>query len=209
MRRKHDRASLEAEAAVMEFARRAGYPVPRVHELRSDGRELVMERIEGPSMLDELRSKPWRIRRLARTLVELHRQLDGLPAPPDIAGVGGGGGCLVHLDLHPENVIMSTRGPFVVDWSNAAAGPRDLDVATTWVILATSDIPRSGVQMLAVRTGRGMFLRTFVAHSDVDQTGAFLPAALSRRIGDPNLTTPERAAVEAWLARCQLDGGNP
>jgi aminoglycoside phosphotransferase (APT) family kinase protein len=45
---------------------------------------------------------------------------------------------LLHLDLHSDNVLLSRRGPVVIDWTNARAGDPALDVALTWVIGATS-----------------------------------------------------------------------
>ncbi|MGH9057535.1 MAG: hypothetical protein ACRDYY_17000 [Acidimicrobiales bacterium] len=54
--------------------------------------------------------------------------------------------------------------------------------------------------MLAARTGRETFLRAFLAHVAAERAGAVLPAALSRRIGDRNLSTRERAALETSLA---------
>ena len=47
----------EGEALVMEHAREHGYPVPRVWEVRPDA--LVLERIEGPTMLAAFRRRPW------------------------------------------------------------------------------------------------------------------------------------------------------
>jgi hypothetical protein len=61
-------ASLEAE--VMERASSHGFPMPRVLEVREDA--LVLERIEGPTMLADLRRKPWRCALHARTLAQLH-----------------------------------------------------------------------------------------------------------------------------------------
>ncbi|WP_371580676.1 phosphotransferase family protein [Streptomyces sp. NBC_01314] len=43
---------------------------------------------------------------------------------------------VLHLDLHPENVILTTHGPRVIDWSTAEEGPPGLDWGTSAVILA-------------------------------------------------------------------------
>jgi hypothetical protein len=37
---------------------------------------------------------------------------------------------LVHGDLHPGNIVVSTNGPVVVDWSDAAVGNPFVDLAT-------------------------------------------------------------------------------
>ncbi|MBQ0902016.1 phosphotransferase [Micromonospora sp. U21] len=44
---------------------------------------------------------------------------------------------LLHLDLHPLNVLVTEAGDVsgVLDWANAAAGPAVLDRARTWSIL--------------------------------------------------------------------------
>jgi aminoglycoside phosphotransferase (APT) family kinase protein len=45
---------------------------------------------------------------------------------------------IVHLDYHPQNVlVLGTRVSGVIDWVNADIGDRHLDVATTATILAT------------------------------------------------------------------------
>jgi tRNA A-37 threonylcarbamoyl transferase component Bud32 len=104
----------EREALVMRHAAVHGYPVPCVLEVRGDA--LVLERIEGPSMLADLRRRPWTFRRRVSVLAELHKQLHEIAAPPGLADADGGDR-LLHLDLHPENVIMSPAGPVVIDWT--------------------------------------------------------------------------------------------
>jgi aminoglycoside phosphotransferase (APT) family kinase protein len=175
------------EALVMEHARRDGYPVPRVVEIRDDG--LVLERIDGPSMWEDLRRRPWRVRRQMRLLAELHLRLQEIEAPAGIAPAGEGG-TLLHLDFHPANVLLSSDGPMVIDWTNARSGPGALDTAMTWVICATS----GGL------VGRGA-LRFYLERFDLDEIRRELPAAGERRLADPHVTDEERAAVRRLLAR--------
>ena len=40
----------------------------------------------------------------------------------------GSGGQVLHLDLHPGNVMLTDDGPFVIDWSNGCAG----EAGQTW-----------------------------------------------------------------------------
>ena len=154
------------EARVMEHARAHGFPVPAVHDVREDA--LVLERIEGPTMLDvaDLERHP-------AMLADLHRRLHEIPFE---------GATLLHRDLHPENVILSPTGPVVVDWTNAAAGEPALDVALVWVILIGTGLP------VAER-----FACDFVAHFDGWEAG--LPDAVAYRRADPNVTDEERARL--------------
>jgi hypothetical protein len=67
--------------------------------------EIVMERLDGPTMLDDLGRRPWRIDRHAQTLATLHRRLHEIDAPAWLPAPLGEGRSLLHLDLHPDNVI--------------------------------------------------------------------------------------------------------
>lgn len=150
----------------MEHARAHGFPVPTVHEVRADA--LVLERIEGPTMLAALD-----LERHPAELAGLHRRLHEILFE---------GAVLLHRDLHPENVILSPDGPVVIDWTNAAAGEPALDVALVWVIATSTGDPVAG-----------RFARAFVAHFD-DWERA-LPDALAYRLADPNVTPAERARL--------------
>jgi streptomycin 6-kinase len=181
----------EREALVMEHAWRNGYPVPRVLEVKSEA--LVLEKIVGPTMLAELRRRPWTLRRHAALLAELHKQLHEIDAPPGLEAAGPGNR-LLHLDLHPDNVILSLAGPFVIDWTNALRGDPALDVAMAWVMFATSGGP----------FGR-LFLHSFLPHFNHDETLAALPAAAERRIADPNVTEREQEAVRRLATRARRE----
>ena len=171
----------EREAGVMRHVAAQGYSVPEVLEVRDDA--LVLELIDGPTMLQDLFRRPWRLRRHAALLAELHKRLH------EIEAVDGDGRQL-HMDLHPENVILSQEGPVVVDWTNACNGEPPLDVAMTWVIGATS----AGIP------GR-IFLRSFLPHFDLDEIRRALPAAGELRLRDPNVTESEKRAVRRLIRR--------
>ncbi|MFZ0218139.1 MAG: phosphotransferase, partial [Candidatus Dormiibacterota bacterium] len=136
LRRVHGRGHHALEAALMRHARAHGYPVPEVHEVRPDG--LVMERILGGTMWDDLCRNPSRAASHAGTLAELHRRLHRISPPPEAPARYGEpqpGNVLLHGDLHPLNVMLSPLGPVVVDWTNAGRGPGGADVADTWLVL--------------------------------------------------------------------------
>jgi Ser/Thr protein kinase RdoA (MazF antagonist) len=177
----------EREALVMDHARAHGYPVPRVDEVRADG--LVLERVDGRTMSQELRRRPWLLGRHAQLLARLHRALHELPAPAGLPAIDGGDR-LLHLDLHPDNIMLSRAGPVVIDWTNARAGKPMADVAQTWVVLATSG-----------GAGGRLFLRWFLPLFDNRELVGALPEAAERRIADLNVTDDERRAVRRLVAR--------
>ena len=96
---------------------------------------------------------------------------------------------MIHLDLHPENVLLHGNGALVIDWANARAGHWADDVAQTVVILAAADLPRT--TMLLVRA----FLAIYLTGFDRAVVRAHLPAAIERRMADPNMTARERELI--------------
>jgi streptomycin 6-kinase len=175
------------EALVMEHARNRGYLVPRVLEVADDS--LVLERVDGRTMEAELRRRPWAFRRYASLLARLHDELHAIAAPPGLRAYGSGDR-LLHLDLHPGNVIVSPTGPVVIDWTNAHRGEPALDVALTWIILATSGGPAGRV-----------FLHWFLPCFDRDSVVRALPRAAQARLADPNVSDAERRAVRRLVVR--------
>ena len=104
-----DGRSLAGEAEIMRYVRSHDYPCPEVYDA-GDG-YLVMERLEGPTMMEAVGKPPFPLRRSGRLLAELHEQLHRIAAPPGIRSAPLPGDRLVHLDLHPLNVMMTSDGP--------------------------------------------------------------------------------------------------
>jgi tRNA A-37 threonylcarbamoyl transferase component Bud32 len=186
LRRYRRRDVPAGEVAVMRYVRERGYPAPEVVSV--DGADLVLERATGPTMRADFADRPWTLIRQARVLADLHRRLHRIAAPDWLQAIGPGG-TVVHLDLHPENVLLHEKGAMVIDWANARAGHWADDVAQTVVILAGADLSRS--TMLAVRA----FLRFYLAGFDRAVVRAHLPAAIERRMADPNMTARERELI--------------
>jgi aminoglycoside phosphotransferase (APT) family kinase protein len=192
---------LAVEALVMRLVREAGYPVPEVFEVRRDG--MVLERVDGPTMLDDLATHPWRVRRHARMLAALHRELhqirasEGLPAR---FGEPGPDDVVIHGDLHPGNVMLSRAGPVVIDWTSGGRGPAGADVADAWLILASAQ-PAGGLLMRALAGAlRGRFLDSFLREAGRSEATSYLELALEERAADPNLTPAEKAAMRKVAA---------
>jgi aminoglycoside phosphotransferase (APT) family kinase protein len=184
----------DAEALVMEHARRHGFPVPAVHA--ASGRELVLERVDGPTLLADLGRRPWRVRHHGALLADLHRRLHRIPAPDGLPARLSNGDRLLHLDLHPDNVLLAPTGPVVIDWSNAARGDPADDVALTWAIIATSVVPGSLAFRTLARAGRDLLLGAFLAGVDTERAQARLRAVANyRHDTDPHLLPAERRAL--------------
>jgi aminoglycoside phosphotransferase (APT) family kinase protein len=200
LRRYRSEHDSEPEGRLMGWLAASGVPVPMVH--RAAGRDLVMDHVSGPSMLDDLQRRPWRLRRHARTLAALQRSINDIAAPDWLsadATIPDGSG-VVHGDLHPMNVILGPDGPVVIDFTNATRGPATFDAAMSFVLMSTFEtsgvIDRLGQRLLvaAFRRGRGRHV--------VD---AGLVDACRFRLADRNVTADERERVQRLLAGVTSD----
>jgi len=200
LRRNRAGSSTEVEALTMRHLAAHGYPVPEVHD--AAGPDIVMQRLDGPTMLDDMSRRPWSMASSARTLGDLIDRLGRVPLPEHDLRVGAEtGDLIVHLDLHPNNVVLTADGPMVIDWSNAAVGVSGLDAANTWLTLAAGQPDGSAVMRSFVAAGRRFFVWRFLTATDRDAAVAQLPAALDLRLRDPNLLPDERATMQALVDR--------
>jgi aminoglycoside phosphotransferase (APT) family kinase protein len=201
LRKTRDGRSIEHEARVMRYAAEQGYPVPEVHDVRANGSEIIMERIDGPLMMGPMAKRPWTISRYASLLADLHDQLHEIPAPPWLGESLDGGDRLVHLDLHPLNVLLSARGPVVIDWSNAARGSGLSDVALTYVLLTCPEMPGPKVLQIAARPARESLARLFARRYQGKDLTESIAVAAERKTLDRHMTRDEVANLHRLALR--------
>ena len=98
-------------------------------------RGLVLERIEGRTLLEDLVTGRCDPRTAGAVTAEMqtavHRVTADLPRLAEVARPRDlpDGDAVAHLDLHPGNVMRSPRGPVVIDWVNAHLAAVAADVA--------------------------------------------------------------------------------
>jgi aminoglycoside phosphotransferase (APT) family kinase protein len=191
------------EAAVMQHVHAHGYPVPEVVEV--SGRDIVMERIDGPTMLADFGKHPWLVFRHARTLADLLKRLHSIPAPPWLRPkLGGTGDALVHLDIHPDNVMLSSRGPIVIDWSNAGRGIPEAEVADLWLIMANAKPPANRLERILIQLGRRLLVSAFLKKFDRDAIRRRLEIAAEHRLRDRNMSEQEKQRIRRFVAKWKL-----
>lgn len=134
LRRYRDGMDASPELPVMSYLSASGYPVPRLgpQPPSAGPGDLVLQHLHGPTMLKSLLSGAVGAEEGAALLAGLLADLHTVPArlspnPEDR---------VLHLDLHPDNVMLTADGPVVIDWSNTEEGPPALDRAMSALILA-------------------------------------------------------------------------
>jgi aminoglycoside phosphotransferase (APT) family kinase protein len=171
-----------AEGAVMAHVHAHGYPVPRVRPSGSRT-DLVMERLSGPTMLQACLAGTLDVAEAGSILARLLHDLHTVPAlhssDPAVR--------ILHLDLHPENVILTPGGPCVIDWSDAVEGDPGLDWAATAVILGQAAVAGDSLSAPADT------MLTALLAGPSPLTRPALTEALRRRGASPTMS---RAEVE-------------
>lgn len=184
---------VEHESRVARLLFEAGIPTPAAGDIVSvDGRRgILYERVEGMSMLDDMRRRPWLLLRHARALAELQaqfhrlsipglhsyrdglansiRQAPGLPEALRARALSALAGLpdeknLCHGDFHPGNVLVTRRGAVVIDWMTASLGSRWADVARTSLILSIGAKAAGDMLNPLIRLLSGLFHRAYLAH---------------------------------------------
>ncbi len=184
LRRYHFGIPVEREVAYMEHVAQYGLPVPRVYA--AGGTDIVMDRVDGVTMRDAFAAGAIDIETGAAFLVDLLNRLRRIPAP-------SGSGSTLHLDLHGENILVTSAGPVLIDWANAENGDPDLDVAISATILAQTILEPDEA---AIEPALRVLLDLVLAHADGDPLRG-LDEALARRRANPTMSAAERDRIPA------------
>jgi tRNA A-37 threonylcarbamoyl transferase component Bud32 len=202
VRRLHSRDGTFPNLEVLRYLGDVGFPTARLVDV--DGPDIVMERLHGPTLLQALDAEEISLPDGAQVVLDLHAQLHAVAPPPEAlaSGAAAEGDSILHLDLHPANIMMTPDGPYLLDWDSAAYGPAGVDLATTALVFAEVAADDNDYARAA-----HALLRAFV-HKVGAGIGEHLDAAVTARLGNPCLDPDEvalipdaRAVVERELAR--------
>jgi aminoglycoside phosphotransferase (APT) family kinase protein len=200
LRRSRNGRSQTDEAKTMEYVRSRGYPAPEVFSISDDGVDMVMARVEGPTMVEAASAQPWKLRRYGRMLAELHQALHLIEVPQWLpAAPCGSGDALLHMDFHPLNIMLSSDGPVVLDWTRASRGNPLVDVAATWVLLASGEVDMNRLEALIVRAGRKVLLNAYLKPFSQDRVVSVLGEVVAWKSQDPHMTALEVSRMRALL----------
>jgi Ser/Thr protein kinase RdoA (MazF antagonist) len=183
---------VEYESKIGRIVHAAGLPVPAIGEIveHAGRRGIIYERIAGISMLTTFRTKPWTILTLGRSFAELHAAMHACAVPSDLPAQHTGfqhsianaphlpdnlrnstlrtltalpsGDQLCHGDFHPGNVLLTARGPIIIDWMTATRGNPLADAARTMLLLTISE-PPSVIERILIRFARRKFIADYIA----------------------------------------------
>jgi aminoglycoside phosphotransferase (APT) family kinase protein len=183
-----------------------------------DGRKaIVYDRVEGPTLQDYLIRHPWSVRGWAIRMAELHADIHAhtlseastrkavlrqrierqrkLSESVRDAVLGEieslpEGQSVCHGDFHPGNILLSPRGPVVIDWPDAYIGDPASDVARTTLLLLLAPLHAKGARRLyarlLLRRIYKHYLRRYLQITGVgyDRIKAWLPVLAAARLAE-------------------------
>ena len=184
------RSTVEYEANLTRIVHDTGLPVPAVGEIAEiDGRfGLELERVQGISMLETLTQSPWMLPTFARQLAKLHADMHRCRVP-ELPPLGEKlvrkikraeklpenvrqaalkaleqlpeDDKLCHGDFHPGNILLTSRGPVIIDWIDASRGRPVMDVARSSLLFGGGKIPSSFPGAWILRILQGSLYRIY------------------------------------------------
>ncbi len=213
------RSTVEGEASLTRRVHMTGLPVPAVGEIiEVDGRfGLEYERVEGITMAQALVKEPWKFAIFARQLAELQAEMHMrrvAEMPPQRARLAQKiksasslpehvrlvaiktlerlpqDDKLCHGDFHPNNILMTSRGPVIIDWIDASRGSPVMDVARSTLLFGGGPLPPGTPAPWLVRILRSWFYRFYLRRyfqlnpTDRQQLSTWVSVAAAARLSE-------------------------
>jgi aminoglycoside phosphotransferase (APT) family kinase protein len=69
---------------------------------------------------------------------------------------------LCHGDFHPDNIVLSTRGAVILDWTGAARGHALADVARTTLMMRHAAVPPHVPGRHLIEAGRRLWFQLYL-----------------------------------------------
>jgi aminoglycoside phosphotransferase (APT) family kinase protein len=151
-------------------------------------------------MMDAMIRKPWTVRHHSQLLADLHDRLHEITAPDWMTRLDGEGDRFLHLDLHPMNVMLTSRGPVVIDWTNAAAGDALTDVGLTYVLMTCAAGPMPRLLSVLLDPFRRWMTNAFVRPYQGPDLDEHIARAAELKMFDPNMSPGEVEACRRLAA---------
>ncbi|GGV91300.1 hypothetical protein GCM10015535_49240 [Streptomyces gelaticus] len=190
LRRYRDGMDATPEWMVMSYLGAHGYPLPRLgpRDAKTPPCDLVLQRLTGPTMLDSVLTGDLSAADAAAVLAGLLAELHTVPArlSPDPEDR------ILHLDLHPGNVMLTDRGPVVIDWGNTREGAPAADRAMSSLILAQVAVDSRSPLAAGARALLNALLPHLSASGGIP--APHLAEAASQRAANPT-TSPHEVAL--------------
>lgn len=167
---------------------------PRVYELvEIDSKSgIIYERINGITMMKVIASRPWKVKKEAQRLAQLHKSIqqkayfklynNKIRLKDNISKTGlledavkmklyeyidelEDDNILCHGDFHPDNVLITNNGEIIIDWMTATQGNPLADIARTSIMFKFGVVPgKTYLEKHIINFIRNKFYLEYIKH---------------------------------------------
>lgn len=214
--------NVEYEYKISKIVTDLGIKVPEVFDIiEHEGRNgIVFEKLKGKSMLQLMKTKPFQIGKFGQQLAELHfsfydKTVKELPKQVDILKRGiqkrdyittnekskileklkelPKNNHLCHNDFHPDNVLITDDGPYIIDWMTVSQGNSLGDFARSCLMLQIGTPPSGLVDRILTGFFRSRFFKGYsqryfeLVDVDKDELKVWELPIATHRLNDDNI----------------------
>lgn len=192
----------ESEAKIVHFLKNRGLPVPKVYRIVGGDQRwgIVYEKIEGVSMLSMYLENLSMVKEYSNLIADLHWKIHRIEACTlpclksllfekindnktlplyqrnqisSILSSLADGNRLCHMDFHPDQILITKKGPCIIDWETGCRGNPIADVARTSIIIQVGQISEpcdvSTEELSSIRTSiRSAYLSRYMGRVTKD-----------------------------------------
>lgn len=190
-------SSIDNEYYCSKVAEGLSLGAPKIYERVNDerGRGIIMEYIQGKTLLELLASGELELSEALRMLAQCQCRVNACPGAPfpkakdvlparilwsktlsdpakaklvEILRALPDGDRLCHTDLHPGNIMMTSAGLRIIDWCDAMCAPVWADVARTVMLFhrdSVSDVFAADELKEACRFARENYVKYYTEYS--------------------------------------------
>ena len=183
---------VDYEMKVNELLISKALDIPKVFELKevNERKGIIFEKLKGPTLLKKLILSPFSFNKLAENFANLHlglqNSIEGLKdnseilisniknAPllndeekiflVDLTTTLPTGDKICHGDFHPDNIIVSSKKLYIIDWMTASSGNPISDIARTSILFKYAYLPeeKSYLEKLIISKVRSKFYKVYI-----------------------------------------------
>jgi uncharacterized protein (TIGR02172 family) len=189
----YDEKSILNEFEISKFVFKKELPVPQPFEIVSDNNRkgIIFQYIKGNTMLKKFSEEPLKIQKNARIFAKIQKSINEISAEnisqhkiflekniinnkslennlkekilKHLYNLNDDKK-LCHGDYHPDNLIVSDKQIFVIDWLNSVSGNPASDVARTTLLIKFGSLPEgtSKISGFIINKIRNIFYNTYI-----------------------------------------------
>ncbi len=99
--------------------------------------------------------------------------------------------------------MVGPKGAVVIDWTNAALGDPDVDVALALVLMSSAEVPANVAVAKVLGLARSLLVNSFTSGIDLDAATRTLREVVTWKVENPHMSPQEITAMWKLVERTE------